>query len=233
MRLIAAINSGLDADLEVHTLFDAPTIARLAPRIGTGQGWRKPLAAGLRPAVVPLSFAQIAAVVPRSVAGAVAGLQHGGRVAALRSPGCRGAGRRTGRCHRAATKPAHTVRAPDGIPQQVVCPPSAPSSAGESVDARRLARSRSWSQAIDAAARYTFDLTAEIPIRATLFRLADDEHMLVGVVHHIAADGWSLAPLVRDIGEAYQRGARESHPQLGAVAGAVRRLHAVAARPVR
>ena len=34
MRVIAAINTGLDADLAVRTLFDAPTVAQLAPRIG-------------------------------------------------------------------------------------------------------------------------------------------------------------------------------------------------------
>ena len=58
MRLIAAINTGLDADLAVRTLFEAPTVAQLAPRIGGDAGRLEPLVAGERPAVVPLSFAQ-------------------------------------------------------------------------------------------------------------------------------------------------------------------------------
>ena len=40
MRLVAAINTGLDADLSVRALFDAPTVAQLAPRIGGEEGRR-------------------------------------------------------------------------------------------------------------------------------------------------------------------------------------------------
>ena len=58
MRLVAAINTGLDADLSVRALFDAPTVAQLAPRLGGEAGGREPLVAVERPAVVPLSFAQ-------------------------------------------------------------------------------------------------------------------------------------------------------------------------------
>ncbi|WP_242663188.1 condensation domain-containing protein, partial [Mycobacterium mantenii] len=58
-------------------------------------------------------------------------------------------------------------------------------------------------EAIDTAARYTFDLATEIPLRARLFRVADDEHVLVAVAHHIGADGWSITALVRDLGVAY------------------------------
>ena len=38
MRVIAAVNTALDAGLAVRTLFEAPTVAQLAPRIGAGAG---------------------------------------------------------------------------------------------------------------------------------------------------------------------------------------------------
>ncbi|MET9609961.1 condensation domain-containing protein [Streptomyces sp. NPDC006512] len=51
--------------------------------------------------------------------------------------------------------------------------------------------------------RETFDLAARVPVRARLLRPGDGTSVLVLLVHHIATDGWSLAPLLRDLGEAY------------------------------
>ena len=42
MRVIAAINKSLDAGIAVRTVFEAPTVAQLAPRIGAeAVGWRR------------------------------------------------------------------------------------------------------------------------------------------------------------------------------------------------
>ncbi|OIJ84942.1 non-ribosomal peptide synthetase [Streptomyces sp. MUSC 14] len=57
--------------------------------------------------------------------------------------------------------------------------------------------------AIDEAIARPFDLTAEIPLRATLLRRSPREHVLVLVIHHIASDGSSGATLARDLTAAY------------------------------
>jgi len=54
-------------------------------------------------------------------------------------------------------------------------------------------------------AEQPFKLDAELPLRVALWRLADDEHAMGIVVHHIAADGWSMRVLAEDFLALYQR----------------------------
>ncbi|MFI7406726.1 amino acid adenylation domain-containing protein [Streptomyces sp. NPDC049541] len=57
--------------------------------------------------------------------------------------------------------------------------------------------------AIEEAVAHQFDLSAELPLRASLLRCSPQEHVLVMVVHHIASDGSSSAPMMRDLIHAY------------------------------
>ncbi|MDA4108258.1 peptide synthetase, partial [Mycobacterium holsaticum DSM 44478] len=202
MRLVAAVNKTLDAGIAVRALFDAPTVAQLAPRIGGAEAQLEPLVAGERPATVPLSFAQSRLWFldqlqgPSPVYNMTTAFQISGALnvdalgAALTDVVARHESLRT------------LFTAPDGVPQQVVIDAERAELGWEVIDATGWTSSR-LREAIDAASRYAFNLAAEIPLRAKLFRLSDEEHVLAAVVHHIAADGWSLTPLVADLGVAY------------------------------
>ncbi|MCV7203910.1 non-ribosomal peptide synthase/polyketide synthase [Mycolicibacterium peregrinum] len=202
MRLVAAVNTALDTGLAVRVLFEAPTVAQLAPRIGGESARLDPLVAGQRPAVIPLSFAQSRLWFldqlqgPSPVYNMPTALRISGALdvealgVALADVVARHESLRT------------VFPAVDGIPRQSVVAVEDAQFGWDVVDATGWSTER-LQQAIGEAASHTFDLSAEIPLRARLFRLADDEHVLAAVVHHIAADGWSVTPLVADLGVAY------------------------------
>ncbi|RII13391.1 Chondramide synthase cmdD [Streptomyces sp. YIM 130001] len=56
---------------------------------------------------------------------------------------------------------------------------------------------------LDAEALRPFDLSGDLMLRAGLLRLAPDLHLLQLSMHHIAADGWSLGVLLRELGALY------------------------------
>ncbi|GAB3130605.1 hypothetical protein GCM10027289_15460 [Tsukamurella serpentis] len=57
-----------------------------------------------------------------------------------------------------------------------------------------------------------FDLAADVPIRARLYQVAARHQVLVLVIHHIAADGWSMIPLAGDFATAYAARAQGRPP---------------------
>jgi amino acid adenylation domain-containing protein len=48
-----------------------------------------------------------------------------------------------------------------------------------------------------------FDLTKDLPLRAALFRLAPEKHILLVTMHHIATDAWSMQLLMEEWTELY------------------------------
>ncbi|MGY3677843.1 amino acid adenylation domain-containing protein [Streptomyces sp. TE33382] len=54
------------------------------------------------------------------------------------------------------------------------------------------------------AGGHRFDLEREIPLRAVLLAVGSPGHHVLAItVHHIAFDGWSVAPFLRDLSHAY------------------------------
>ncbi len=53
-------------------------------------------------------------------------------------------------------------------------------------------------------ARRPFDLSSDLMMRARLYFLDQQEHVLLLVIHHIAADGWSMGVLFRELSILYE-----------------------------
>ncbi|WP_425300616.1 amino acid adenylation domain-containing protein, partial [Nocardia farcinica] len=201
-QVVARLSATLGTRIEVRELFDAPTVAGLAARVEAAAPVpaRPPLVAGPRPERIPLSPAQrrywflnqfdTAASAVDNIATAV---RMSGEldVAAL----ARAVADVLERHEVLRT----TYPGGDEEPRQLIHPVSAEAAALTPVEVREDAL---LDTVVDLARR-TFDVTREIPFHVALLRPASDEHVLAFVVHHVSADGASMAPLARDVMVAY------------------------------
>ncbi|EST38925.1 hypothetical protein N566_04855 [Streptomycetaceae bacterium MP113-05] len=97
----------------------------------------------------------------------------------------------------------------DGDPAQHVVP----SGAARIVVERTVARGEEDLAAqLRHAAGHIFDLTSELPLRCQVIQVRPDDHLLLLLCHHIAADGWSVAPLLRDLRQAWTARAAGAAP---------------------
>ncbi|WP_407562405.1 amino acid adenylation domain-containing protein [Streptomyces sp. 184] len=219
IRLVARIRTALGADLALSALFEAPTAARLAARLDGAGPARPPLTAGPRAEAAPLSYAQqrLWFLHRAEGPGATYNIPFAQRFTgeidrdalerALGDVVARHESLRTVFPDTGGGTDAGTGADP-GPRQRILGPaaarPALPVTevAGEAELRRRLAE----------AVRYGFDLAVEPPLRAELFVLGPAESVLCLVIHHIAADGWSMTPLTRDLATAYAARLRGREP---------------------
>ena len=216
-RVVSRIREVLGVELPLRALFEGPTVAELAGRVerdaARGRGCRPPAARSRRPGGAAAALLRAgAALVPAPDGAGGHRLQH-----ALAGPAA-GAPRRVARWsgrwaswwrrHEALRT---TFRPVEQGAVQVVHP-AAPARLpvldltglapeAREHEARRLARED---------AERPFDLERGPLLRATLVRLADEEHVLLLTMHHIVSDGWSMGVLFRELLTLYEAFSRPS-----------------------
>jgi len=100
----------------------------------------------------------------------------------------------------------------DGIPLQVISEDQVFTLS--LIDLRSLPeseRQKNASEHIRETLNAPFDLSRDLLLRGRLIRVADEEHILTLVTHHIASDGWSAGILVQEL-QAFYDAASNDRP---------------------
>ncbi|MEV6774434.1 amino acid adenylation domain-containing protein [Nocardia sp. NPDC051030] len=217
-RVAARLGAALGTRVRVREIFDAPTVAGLAERIGKTTGLTRPsLVALTRPEQVPLSFAQqrlwlLNRLDPES------GVYNIPLVLRLRGSLDRGAlatALRYVLTRHEALRTYYPESGGVGL-QRVMSVDQALTGAEPDM---RVVKSEAMDAALAEFCSAPFDLTAQVPLRVGLFATddGDPEWLLAFVVHHANADGFSLGPLARDVGEAYAAALNDETPEQAAL----------------
>lgn len=90
----------------------------------------------------------------------------------------------------------------DGVPYQDILDPADVAVDLPLLDLSSTAETQQRAIVIERATA-RFDLKADLPIRSVLVRYGEQDHHLLLILHHIAADGSSMKPLAADLSIAY------------------------------
>ncbi|MFD3704298.1 amino acid adenylation domain-containing protein [Nocardia sp. NPDC058658] len=232
-RLTARLSAAVDIRVPVRVLFAAPTVAECATEIAglTRAAGRPALQAQPRPDPIPLSPAQqrmwflnrfdtgtaaynIPVVLRLTGSLDTTAMQQAFADLLARHEILRTVYPSTDH------SPAQVVLPPDhpDVPRLAVTTLNATQSASDTtamwhdISPRDLPPTVDVTTAVTQLVSTAFDVTAEVPLRATLFELAPDDYVLAMAVHHIAGDGFSGGPLTRDLVVAYTARARGHAP---------------------
>nr|WP_030949859.1 non-ribosomal peptide synthetase [Streptomyces sp. NRRL S-646] len=211
-QVMARVREAFGADLQISALLEGPSVSRLAARVEAARGEHTD-ASGRNETdgpvrrhegdlsqydALPLSFDQerlwyLSELAPDQPFYNVA--------LAFRLRGALDQERLTGALNTLAERHAvlrtSFVRV-DGVPHQVVRRPGPVDLETVDVDGIDAARetARAW-------LLRPFDLEKGQLVRYRLLRLGPDEHVLLFVVHHIVADGWSMSVLCEELSALY------------------------------
>ncbi len=214
MRLANRIRVTLGVDVSLRTLFEAPTVEALARHLRAGDPGSVALVRRRRPESLPLTDAQTRlwflhrlegpnATYNIPVAFRLQGVLNVDALnEALIDVVARHETLRTVFPERLGVACQQLVAIPD------LHAPLVPQPVTEDDLPARLAET----------CRAAIDLTREMPFRWTLFRVSEQSHVLVLLLHHIAGDGWSFGPLQRDLAQAYRARLRGESPAFAPLA---------------
>ncbi|GHH42457.1 amino acid adenylation domain-containing protein [Streptomyces umbrinus] len=207
-RLTSRIRGVLGVDLPVRALFDAPTVAGLVHHLDAADEASPALGSVVRPATLQLSFAQRRMWLLHRIEGPSPTYNI---PLVLRLSGA---------LDRTALHQALGDLVERHESLRTVFPEEAGVPCQRILDAAEAQREPSLvdtdeenlPELLAESVRHRFDLTAEPPVRTWLYALGGEQHVLVLLIHHIAGDGSSLAPLARDLAEAYRARAAGEAP---------------------
>ncbi|SUA76424.1 Tyrocidine synthase III [Nocardia otitidiscaviarum] len=196
-RVAARLGAEISARVPARMIFTASTVAGLAAQLEplVGAGGRPALTPQPRPDRIPLSLAQQrmwflnqfdTASAANNIPFAIR-LTGALDIAALRAA--------IGDLVRRHETLRTVYPAVDGTGYQVVLPAeqAIPELEPQVVEPERVA---DW---LTGLALRGFDVAAEVPLRIELAEIGRDDYVIAVVVHHIAADGASVGPFMRDL----------------------------------